>query len=60
MVSHCLACGAPAQPEIEFCLECDVELYESFAQARDYTDDRELTEPQPYHCADRHQRDLEF
>ena len=58
MASRCIACGAPAQPDIDYCLECDVELAESFIQAREYTDD--LMEPQPYRCADPAQAELEF
>lgn len=59
-MANCIACGAPAQPDIDYCLECDVELAESFIQAREYSEDRELTEPQPYRCADPAQRELEF
>jgi hypothetical protein len=40
MPDHCVACGAPSQPGAEYCLECDIELYESFAQAAEYTGDR--------------------
>jgi hypothetical protein len=35
-VASCLACGAPAQPDIDYCLECDIELAVSFDEAREY------------------------
>lgn len=62
MAARCVACGAPAQPDIDYCLECDVELCEQFAQARDYTDERDTdrTDTRAVRCADPAQRELEF
>ena len=57
-MANCLACGAPAQPDIDYCLECDVELAESFIQAREYTDER--PDPQPYRCCDERHIELDF
>ena len=61
MPDHCIACGAPAQPDIDYCLECDIELAASFDEAREYHDlAAEMAEPQPYRCRDERQHELEF
>lgn len=61
MPDRCIACGALAQPGIDYCLECDVELAESFAQAREYAEMQdELRDERDYRCADPAQRELEF
>ena len=61
MADHCIACGQPCQPDIPYCLECDIELCESFEQARDYAEMQdELRDERDYRCADPAQRALDF
>ena len=58
---RCRACGALAQPNTIYCLECDIELAGSFDEAREARElADEMAEPTPYRCADVAQRELEF
>jgi len=58
MTARCVACGAPAQPDTDYCLACEVELAASFIDAREYLDERDdmITR----RCADPAQQELEF
>jgi len=73
VADHRIACGAPAQPDIDYCLECDIELAASFAQAREYHDEpadhywnacghapHGLTETIATRCPDPAQQKLDF
>ena len=64
MTDHCIACGQPCQPGIDYCLECDVELAESFEQAREYAENYDYDGDSPdttdYRCRDSRQCSFTF